>query len=88
MGTGPGKDKDRAIDGPLPLPTGLSSPVSPLQQQQQRWGWGYQIPELLAPSAELLSSSSSSALSPPLWSLSGDEARGREGPRGSQSPLP
>lgn len=34
------------------------------------------------------SSSSSSALSPPLWSLSGDEARGREGPRGSQSPLP
>lgn len=34
------------------------------------------------------SSSSSSALSPPLWSLSGDEARGREGLRGSQSPLP
>lgn len=53
MGTGPGKDKDRAIDGSLPRPTGLSSPVSPLQQQQQRWGWGYQIPELLAPSAEL-----------------------------------
>ena len=52
---------------PPPPPQGPSSPESPLQQRPQRWGWGYQTPELLPPSAELPEfSSSSGSLSPPL----------------------
>lgn len=83
-----GRMRTALVVVPLPLPLGPSSPVSPLQQQQQRWGWGYQTPELLAPSAELPEfSSSSGSLSPPLRACREMEG-GREGPRGSPSPLP